>query len=337
MRTKEPGIFLDSSSTLLGEIPFVSDSILEWEAAGKHLLIRDVLTHEDFRETENIQREAWSFDDLDVVPAAHLIAAKWAGGIVLGAFDSDRMIGFVYGFPALENGHISLHSHMLAVRPESRNLRAGIQLKVAQRKKAIEMGVREISWTFDPLQTLNAHLNFTRLGVVSERYLVNFYGEETSSPLHRGVGTDRLWVRWLINTDRVKTRLRNIETGENSDNTNTSPVELEKELGNLFAEQPERVGLEPVLLAATEGKWKRVKAIQEAALSSNLLIEIPSNMFNFKKENIEAALNWRQSVQDWLVKAFSIGFVAVDFLNIKSSTGSRWFYHLIQGELENNE
>jgi predicted GNAT superfamily acetyltransferase len=314
----------------------VSDSILEWEAAGRHLIIRDVLTQEDFRETENIQREAWGFEDLDVVPAAHLIAAKWAGGIVLGAFDSDRMIGFVYGFPAFESGHISLHSHMLAVRPESRNLRAGIQLKVAQRKKAIETGIREISWTFDPLQTLNAHLNFTRLGVISERYLVNFYGEETSSPLHRGVGTDRLWVRWLISTDRVKTRL-SIETGEPPESTGNPLLDLEKGLPNLLGEQPERVGLEPALLAATDSKWERVKTIEEAILSSRLLIEIPGNIADFKKENIEAALAWRQSVQDWFVKAFATGFVADDFLNIKSLAGSRWFYHLVRDQMEHNQ
>src|SRR4029434_7938418 len=72
---------------------------------------------------------------------------------------------------------------------------------------ALKNGLDEITWTYDPLQSLNAHLNFGKLGVISRRYIVNFYGEETSSPLHQGFGTDRLWVNWLLATDRVKERI----------------------------------------------------------------------------------------------------------------------------------
>ena len=50
-----------------------------------------------------------------------------------------------------------------------------------------------MEWTFDPLQALNAHLNFTRLGVVCDEYVRNLYGESTSA-LHRGTPTDRFVV-----------------------------------------------------------------------------------------------------------------------------------------------
>ena len=68
------------------------------------------------------------------------------------------------------------------------------------------MGVHEMTWTFDPLQSRNAHFNFAKLGVVSETYKVDFYGPETSSMLHRN-GTDRLWVRWLLDSRRVRDRI----------------------------------------------------------------------------------------------------------------------------------
>jgi len=45
----------------------------------------------------------------------------------------------------------------------------------------------------------------THLGVVADRYLVNYYGE-TSSFLHR-YGTDRLWVSWLLDSERVVSRV----------------------------------------------------------------------------------------------------------------------------------
>jgi predicted GNAT superfamily acetyltransferase len=44
-------------------------------------------------------------------------------------------------------------------------------------------------------------LNFSKLGAIADRYLINYYGE-TSSFLHQG-GTDRLWVSWLLDKERV--------------------------------------------------------------------------------------------------------------------------------------
>src|ERR1044072_2567719 len=166
--------------------------MFEWQSSGKHFVIREAESEGEYHQIEELQKEAWGFDDLDIVPAATLIATNWAGGQVLGAFDSDKLIGFAYGSPGYEDGRASIHSHMLAVKPEYRNAQVGFNLKLAQRDFALGQGLNEITWTFDPLQSLNAHLNFAKLGVISERYIVNFYGETTSSPLHQGFGTDRL-------------------------------------------------------------------------------------------------------------------------------------------------
>jgi len=81
---------------------------------------------------------------------------------------------------------------MLAVLDAYRHLDLGSRLKQAQRERALALGVQEITWTYDPLQSRNAHFNFSKLGVVSDTYKVDFYGPETSSLLHQN-GTDRLW------------------------------------------------------------------------------------------------------------------------------------------------
>jgi predicted GNAT superfamily acetyltransferase len=70
----------------------------------------------------------------------------------------------------------------------------------------LAQGVNLMTWTFDPLQSLNAHFNFAKLGVISTRYLINFYGEEAASFLHQS-GTDRLWVKWVLNSARVEQRI----------------------------------------------------------------------------------------------------------------------------------
>jgi predicted GNAT superfamily acetyltransferase len=96
---------------------------------------------------------------------------------------------------------------MLAVKPAYRNHKLGFKLKLAQRERVLAQGVKRITWTFDPLQSLNAHLNFGKLGVISDTYKINFYGETTSSLLHQ-IGTDRLWVTWLIESKRARERFK---------------------------------------------------------------------------------------------------------------------------------
>jgi predicted GNAT superfamily acetyltransferase len=171
----------------------------------KTIVIRDIETLDEMHEVENLQREIWGVSDLDVLPALALRPQKEVGAILIGAYAEGRMIGFVFGFPGILNGETIIHSDMLGVSKEYRSQNVGYLLKLAQRSAALALGVRRITWTFDPLQSRNAHLNFNKLGVIADRYLVNYYGE-TSSFLHRA-GTDRLWVSWLLDRERVESDL----------------------------------------------------------------------------------------------------------------------------------
>ena len=155
------------------------------------------------RAVEELQKEVWGIPDIEVVPVTQLVAAKEAGGTLIGAYDADVLVGFVYGFPSFEYGQAAHHSHMLAVKTAYRNLDLGRRLKLAQREHVIAQGIAVMTWTFDPLQSLNAHFNFRKLGVVADRYLVDFYGAEAASFLHQ-TGTDRLWVSWWLTSDHVK-------------------------------------------------------------------------------------------------------------------------------------
>jgi predicted GNAT superfamily acetyltransferase len=166
-----------------------------------------------------VEKEVWGMDENDTLPLTLAIACKAAGNIFIGAFDkaafdkgisknkkNEKMVGFAFGFLGREHDQTTLHSHMLAVLDDYRHLDLGSKLKQAQRERAMAMGIHEMTWTFDPLQSRNAHFNFSKLGVLSETYKVDFYGPETSSMLHRN-GTDRLWVRWLLTSKRVRDRL----------------------------------------------------------------------------------------------------------------------------------
>lgn len=167
----------------------------------KTIVIRDIETLDEMHEVEQLQRDIWGVSDLDVLPALALRPQKEVGAILMGAFVEGRMVGFVFGFPGILNGETIIHSDMLGVRSEYRSQNLGYLLKLAQRNAALALGVKRITWTFDPLQSRNAHLNFSKLGVIADRYLINYYGE-TSSFLHQS-GTDRLWVTWLLDREPV--------------------------------------------------------------------------------------------------------------------------------------
>ena len=159
------------------------------------IIIRDIEMISEMREVESLQKEVWACDDRDLVPLTMLAASKEVGAILVGAFDGSSLVGFAYSFVGFENGVSVQHSHILAVRPSHRNFKLGYKLKLAQRERALGQGITKMTWTFDPLQSLNAHFNFSKVGVLADEYKINFYGEETSSFLHQiGTGTDRLWV-----------------------------------------------------------------------------------------------------------------------------------------------
>ncbi|HUF18703.1 MAG TPA: GNAT family N-acetyltransferase [Thermoanaerobaculia bacterium] len=170
------------------------------------LELRPIDSIQELREIEFVQREVWGLRDLDIVPALVLKATIAAGGSLIGAFHGNEIAGFVYAFVGLESGETILHSDMLAVRTQYRGTGLGVRLKLAQRERAMSQGIARITWTFDPLQSENAHLNFRKLGVTSDRYIEDFYGE-TSSPLHQATETDRLWVSWKLDSRHVLERI----------------------------------------------------------------------------------------------------------------------------------
>lgn len=281
----------------------------EWEAGGRRFVIRSAETETDYHEVEEIQREAWEFSDLDVVSAGHLIASLAAGGMLLCAFEGDRMVGFVYGFPGFEDGCPSIHSHMLAVRADVRNLAVGFKLKLAQRLFALERGIREVTWTFDPLQSLNAHLNFAKLGVISHRYLVDFYGQGSSSPLHQGFGTDRLWVSWLLDGEHVETRL-----------AASDPARPAR------AENPDEVPDSSFLVIADRDKPRTKKA---TPAEDRLYIEIPADINSLKQRDSADAVAWRQATRAAFLAALERGYFVGDFRLVSAAGRSLRAYELM--------
>ncbi len=164
--------------------------------------IRKCTALPDFHRCVELQRAVWGESDLETEPYTTFVVANQTGGQVLGAFDADTMVGFTMALVGLRNKIPYLHSHMTGVLPKYRDQKIGRALKLFQREEALSRDIRLIEWTFDPLETRNAHFNFNRLGAIARTYIPNFYGV-TSSPLHRNLPTDRLLAEWHLDTKRV--------------------------------------------------------------------------------------------------------------------------------------
>ena len=164
--------------------------------------VRKCTTLEEFHACVELQREIWGEADLEVEPATMFVVAAHTGGQVLGAFDGERLIGYTLAVAGLRDGVAYLHSHMTGVHGDYRDRGVGRMLKLFQREEALGREIRLIQWTFDPLELRNAHFNLNRLGAICREYLPNLYGV-TTSPLHRGLATDRLLVEWRLDSGRV--------------------------------------------------------------------------------------------------------------------------------------
>jgi Uncharacterized conserved protein len=164
--------------------------------------IRKCTALDDFHRCVAIQKSVWGESDLEVEPYVTFVVANQTGGQVIGAFDGDTMVGFTLAMAAIRGNTRYLHSHMTGVLPSHRDRRIGRMLKLFQRDEALARDIRLVEWTFDPLETRNAHFNFNRLGALSRQFIPNFYGV-TSSPLHRGLVTDRLLAEWHLDSKRA--------------------------------------------------------------------------------------------------------------------------------------
>jgi len=171
--------------------------------------IRALHTVADFEACVELQKAVWGFGDADLVPVRMFVVAHKIGGQIFGAFDAARpaaVVGYALALPGDRHGHLYLHSHMLAVAAEYRNVGVGRRLKVQQREDALQRGIELMEWTFDPLEVKNAYFNVERLGAITRRYVPNQYGI-TSSHLHAGLPTDRLVAEWWMDSNRVRQAL----------------------------------------------------------------------------------------------------------------------------------
>jgi len=244
---------------------------------------------DDYLACVQLQKEVWNYTEMeDIAAQPMLMIGDRFGGSVLVAQDAERYIGFSFAMPGWKADKKPFWwSHMTAVLAEYRNLDIGLALKFRQREVAISEGSDLIEWTFDPLQALNAHFNVCKLGVLVKEYEENVYGY-TSSPLHRGLPTDRFVAEWNLNAERVRLR---------ADSPRNAVIMRDIDrMQNINAS-----GGEPNL----------------SIVDSPLLLEIPFDLNAVKGGDIERAKHWQAGIRKACQHYFRLGYAVTDFIRLE--------------------
>jgi predicted GNAT superfamily acetyltransferase len=283
--------------------------------------IRPLKTLNDFHAAEEVQRAAWDSDDIDVAPLHIMLTIAKNGGVALGAFAQDQLVGFVLGFLGTSNrfgaeapATVKLKhcSHMLGVLPEWQSRGVGYALKVAQREAVLNQGVRLITWTYDPLESRNARLNIAKLGAVCTTYIRDYYGE-LRDDLNRGLATDRFQVDWWIASRRIETRLTR----------QRPPLQLHH---YLEVETP----------IVNPARWddRDLPVCQdpiESALPDQFLVEFPADFRAIRHADNALAVAWRLHLRSICEAAFASGYAVIDYVHTPGQR-ARSFYVMLRIE-----
>jgi predicted GNAT superfamily acetyltransferase len=288
---------------------------------GGDVIVRALQSYDEMLAVEELSRLVWPSSETDIVPAHLCLAIAHNGGLVLGAFESEEMIGFLFGFlatdgespPELAMTSLKHCSHQLGVHPDHRNKGIGFLLKVAQREFVVGQGVRLVTWTYDPLLSVNAHLNIRRLGAVCQTYMRDAYGTMRDA-LNIGVSSDRFQVDWWVTSHRVKVRLAQ----------SREPLKL----SDYMSAEIQTLN---TVISSSNGFITPGESIEKPG-SSLAMVEIPSNFHQIRSEDLSLATQWREHTRQVFEMAFKAGYIVTDFVFEKEKEDTRSFYVLSDGE-----
>jgi len=265
----------------------------------------------DINQVVDLEIVVWRIDYRGVVPSRVLQEIVYSGGLLVGAYDSDRLIGMALAFPGRRGKTRMLWSHMIGVHPDYQNRGVGFGLKQFQRDWALRHGYSLMAWVFDPLQSGLANFNLHCLGVLLDVYHVNFCGAMLDG-IMSGVPSDCIEVIWNLRSQRVKV----LVSGKQS--VMTSSVEA----GDVF------------LLRVEDGRVAVDLSFQDSL--SRYCVEIPVNYVSLEQSHPDVACAWRVALRETLQGAFSRGFAVCDFVRQRQrcwyvlSASRPWFLYVLE-------
>jgi predicted GNAT superfamily acetyltransferase len=279
------------------------------------ITIRPLRSFEDCYHFQETQHRVWAGEpDREIVPIHVLITQIKNGGMVWGAFAPDGpeatggMVGLAFGWPGLAQvegrQQIKFCSHMLGVLPSWQGRGVGLRLKLAQRDYLLAEGLTDwMTWTYDPLQRVNAAFNIHRLGATCATYIRNLYGE-MQDHLNAGMPSDRFQVDWRVCSERVESAL---------------------------SAQPPQVDWTTIPLQILPSRRLNVGSHVYAPVDSRLSLDgralavpLPHSVASLRVEG-SLLMDWRLFLRHAIEESLTAGYTVVDCVELRDRG---WYYIL---------
>jgi len=261
--------------------------------------LKNLTSLDELKQVQELEEAVWG---MPPIPVHQTLTAIKNGGVMIGALDGERLVGFNYGFPGFKNGEHYLCSHMMGIHKDYRKRGIGYALKMKQMEEARRLGYSIITWTFDPLESVNGYLNLTKLKGIAAGFIENLYGD-LDDDLNAGLETDRFRVEWWINTAYVRGGADLVVGGGD----------------RLVDVKTDRQG-HPMLSEF------HLEAFHRIAEKEGWLVPIPSAFQELKKQDVSLARDWRKKTRQIFQHLMSEGFVGVKVLREKDAVISDYVF-----------
>ncbi len=283
-----------------------------------NIQIRKLTEMEDVNLVLELMQNVWQMHEREIVSSFEMKAVTQFG-VLLGAYDEDKNskkpIGFIYAFNKFPDIH---YSHMMGIDPVYQNKNIGYLLKKIHRELALQEknpAISSIEWTVDPLLSMNANLNFRKLGVICNTYHENFYGLPVSVGIYPSLPTDRILVSWLIRSSRVEKRYNKNYTGE-------LPWNSASKLNNSIPTITHFTNSSTLLLPPSK------QDLSELGNPELFALEIPDKYTELSREYFDWALDWRIATRSIFTNLFSNNYYLVDFITFKEQNNTRRNFYI---------
>ena len=220
--------------------------------------IREIDSREDLDELIKLQTKVGGLpprDTMSPITLSTLAMKKPRVGWVVGAFHEGKMVGFIIALGTATPGLV--FGHMLGVLKEHRDSGLGAQLLKFNFEQEKQSGMDRICWTYEPLESRNAHVYITDMGGRVVGYLPDHF--HLDSGIHHGLPQDRMLVE----------------------------VDLYKDRNTVGESMSWLQALETYPLAAGDNM----------PADQAVLVEIPGDLRRLQAENTAAALKWRMDTR----------------------------------------
>lgn len=246
--------------------------------------LKELTQRDELLEVQQLEKLVW---DMPPIPLHQTMTAVKHGGLIIGAYSQEQLVGFSYGFAGYSEGEAYLCSHMLGIHPNFRSQKIGERLKEHQRKVALEKGYRRIIWTYDPLESRNAYLNLTKLRGICSTYIENCYGEMEDG-LNKGLPSDRFEIHWYIDAPHMTSK----------------PTQSEGETISLGS-------------ISWEGDHPVFHPLGEVGDATSYTLPIPKDFQALKQQNPELAYSWRIQTRAVFQELFARGYCATELIQLQ--------------------